>query len=40
MYQASRILDISSGEDTPRQLCMNHVLQRGTDYDRISYQVI
>jgi hypothetical protein len=40
MYQASRILDISSGEDTPWQLRMNHILQRGTDYDRVSYQVI
>jgi len=40
LYQASRILDISSGEDTPWQLRMNHILQRGTDYDRVSYQVI
>lgn len=40
MYQASRILDVSSGEETPWQLRMNHILQRGTDYDRISYQVI
>lgn len=40
MYQASRILDVSSGEETPWQIRMNHVLQRGTDYDRISYQVI
>jgi hypothetical protein len=40
MYQASRILEVSSGEDSPWQLRMNHVLQRGTDYDRISFQVI
>ena len=40
MYQASRILDVASGEESPWQLRMNHVLQRGTDYDRISYQVI
>jgi hypothetical protein len=40
MYQASRILEVFSGDDTPWQLRMNHMLQRGTDFDRISYQVV
>jgi hypothetical protein len=40
MYQASRILDVCSGEETPWQVRMNHILQRGTDYDRVSYQVL
>ena len=40
MYQASRILEVSSGEESPWQLRMSHVLQRGTDYDRVSFQVI
>lgn len=40
IYQASRILDVSSGEEPPWQLRMNHILERGTDYDRISYQMI
>jgi len=40
MYQASRILEVFSGDETPWQVRMNHFLQRGTDYDRVSYQVI
>lgn len=40
MYQASRILEVFSGEETPWQLRMNHILQRGTDYDRVSYEVV
>lgn len=40
MYQASRILDIFAGDDTPWQLRMNHILQRGGDYDRVSYQAL
>lgn len=40
MYQASRILDVFSGDEAPWQLRMNHILQRGGDYDRISYQVV
>jgi hypothetical protein len=39
MYQASRILEAYCGEET-WQLRMLHVLQRGTDFDRISYQVL
>ncbi|MBS1144734.1 MAG: hypothetical protein H6R14_2140 [Proteobacteria bacterium] len=40
MYQASRILEVSSGDDDTWQLRMNHILHRGTDYDRVSYQAI
>jgi hypothetical protein len=40
MYQASRVLDAFSGDATPWQLRMNHVLQRGTDFDRISFYVL
>jgi hypothetical protein len=36
MYQASRILEVSSGAET-LQLRMKHVVQRGLDFDRISY---
>ncbi|WP_428826266.1 hypothetical protein ACLIKD_19095 [Azonexus sp. IMCC34842] len=39
MYQASRILEAYCGEET-WQLRMLHVLQRGTDFDRISYQAL
>lgn len=37
MYQASRVLEAYSGDAKPWQLRMNHVLQRGTDFDRISF---
>lgn len=37
MYQASRTLDIYS-EGAARQLRMLHILQRGVDFDRVSYQ--
>ncbi len=40
MYQASRVLEIVVGEDTPGRLRMNHVLQRGADFDRISYHLL
>ena len=40
MYQASRILDFFVGDEAPGQLRMNHVLQRGTDFDRVSYQLL
>lgn len=40
MYQASRILDLFSGEEEISQLRMNHMLQRGADFDRISYQLL
>jgi hypothetical protein len=39
MYQASRILEAYSGE-RKWQLRMMHVLQRGTDFERISYQAL
>jgi hypothetical protein len=38
LYQASRILDFFVADEEPGQLRMNHILQRGTDFDRISYQ--
>lgn len=40
MYQASRILDFYIDGESPGQLRMNHVLQRGADFDRISYQLL
>ncbi len=40
MYQASRVLEVDSGQETTWRLRMNHVLQRGTDFDRISYQML
>ncbi|MDE2440272.1 MAG: hypothetical protein KGP14_04545 [Betaproteobacteria bacterium] len=40
MYQASRVLDFFVGDESPRQLRMLHVLQRGADFDRISYQLL
>lgn len=40
LYQASRILDVYSEDGKSWQLRMNHMLQRGTDFDRISYQVL
>ena len=39
LYQASHRLDIRVGEDV-RQVRMNHVLQLGSDFVRISYQSI
>lgn len=39
MYQASRTLDVS-GDEGAWQLRMVHVLQRGPDFDRISYQAL
>jgi cyclic-di-GMP-binding protein len=40
MYQAGRIVEVFTDDDTVGQLRLNHILQRGTDYDRISYQVL
>lgn len=39
MYHATRLVEVFSGQDT-WQLRMNHVLQRGPDFDRISYQAL
>jgi cyclic-di-GMP-binding protein len=36
MYQASRTLEIICGEEC-WQARMMHVLQRGTDFERVSY---
>lgn len=38
-YQASRVLEVSSGDET-WQLRMKHVVQRGLDFDRISYETL
>ena len=38
LYQASRILEFFRAGEAPGKLRMNHILQRGTDFDRISYQ--
>lgn len=40
LYQASRVLEVFSGGETTWQLRMNHILRRGTDYDRVSYQAL
>lgn len=39
MYQASRLLDVSNGETISR-LRLRHIVQRGIDFDRISYDVV
>jgi len=36
MYQASRIMEVFVGEEV-WQLRLRHILQRGLDFDRISY---
>ena len=38
LYQASRILEFFVANEAPGKLRMNHILQRGTDFDRISYE--
>lgn len=40
MYQAGRVVEVFTGDETVGQLRLNHILQRGADYDRISYQVL
>ncbi len=40
MYQASRVLEVCSGNEAVWQLRMLHILQRGADFDRISYQAL
>ncbi len=39
MYQASRLLEIHVG-DTTSQVRIMHILHRGADFDRISYQAL
>ncbi|MBS1160920.1 MAG: hypothetical protein H6R15_3339 [Proteobacteria bacterium] len=36
LYQASRVLEVAAGEEV-WQLRLKHILQRGVDFDRISY---
>jgi hypothetical protein len=40
MYQASRVLDYFVEGGMSGQLRMSHILQRGTDFDRISFQLL
>lgn len=40
LYQASRVLDFFISGGASGQLRMNHILQRGTDFDRISFQLL
>jgi hypothetical protein len=40
LYQASRILDFFVAGGESGQLRMSHILQRGTDFDRISFQLL
>lgn len=40
MYQASRVVDVAVGDEDILQLRLNHILQRGTDFDRVSYHVL
>lgn len=40
MYQASRVLDYFVEGGVSGQLRMSHILQRGTDFDRISFQLL
>lgn len=40
LYQASRMLDFVIDDEPPGKLRMCHILQRGTDFDRISYQLV
>lgn len=39
MYQASRHLDVSDGDSIWR-VRLRHILQRGSDFDRISYEAV
>ncbi|MFZ2268160.1 MAG: hypothetical protein WAV95_11350 [Azonexus sp.] len=39
IYQASRLLDVSDGDNIWR-LRLRHILQRGIDFDRISYETL
>lgn len=38
IYQASRELEVIHGDGRIHQLQMNHILQRGCDFDRVSYR--
>lgn len=40
LYQASRVLDFFADGGASGQLRMSHILQRGTDFDRISFQLL
>lgn len=38
IYQASRVLEVVQGNWRIRTVRMNHILQRGSDFDRVSYR--
>lgn len=40
IYQASRELEVVHGNGRVSQLQMNHILQRGSDFDRVSYRAL
>lgn len=40
LYRASRVLEVVHGDWQIRPLRMNHILQRGCDFDRVSYKVL
>lgn len=40
LYQASRVLEFFVDDGTVGELRMNHILQRGTDFDRISFELL
>lgn len=40
LYQASRELEVVHGNGQVSQLQMNHILQRGSDFDRVSYRAL
>lgn len=40
IYQASRVLEVVQGNWRIRPLRMNHILQRGSDFDRVSYRTL
>lgn len=40
LYQASRELEVVHGDGRVSQLRMNHILQRGSDFDRVSYRLL
>lgn len=40
IYQASRILEVVHANGRLGQVRMNHILQRGSDFDRVSYKAL
>lgn len=40
MYHAGRILELFIDDDTICRVCINHMIQRGADFERVSYQLL